>query len=948
MRQSILQKQKQKQNQNQNQKLSNEALTTFMAEKTYQIPPSILTHLPWVEFDDESRTVLLQDRTVGAVFELSLVSCEAKPETYLEQLRDGLQGIFQDTFPQYRDEESPWILQFYVQDEMSMAYLYQAIADYIKPTAQDSPFKETYLALMKQYCDWLSRDGGIFYDDKVTNCDFHGGQRKVRVAFYRQYTQKMSLRRGRSAIQDLNQVATSFISKLNGVGIKVERLTGKAFRDWLIRWFNPKPSVTHGNSDALLNLIPYPEKQEEQPFGYDFAEQLFYAVPESSEQDGVWYFDGLPHRYMTIQHLNKVPDIGHLTRDRTFGNFRYGLFDKMPEGSTFVMTVIIQSQEIVKNHLERIEESSCKSHSTAASITFDDCQIAKTAIEKGNYLFPACMGVYLRGNNLDDLAEKETNLEALLINNGFQILKGDHDLVPIHSYLNNLPFCYNYQFDKKKLYRSGYVFGKQLANLLPLYGRERGTGHPLLPLLNRGGESFTIDPFNPEDKDNNSHLLMLGSTGSGKSATCTDFIIKLMGTYRPYLVMVDAGNSFHLLKDYLKEAGLSVHHVAVTLNNPPILNPFVESEKMLGQIDIMAGGLSKQALEKLESRLEKDIENAGLHKTPEAIENEKEDEKEDENSEESTRDYMGEMALACQLMITGGEKKEQENMTRQDRMLILDALVRAARHAKAQGFNQMIPEDVVNAFRDMALGLEKQNKEIEKQTRLRSLADSMAFFTKDTIASLVFNRRGEPWPDADITLFEQGLFKDEGYESHNALAFMGLMSRTMAKAEQRQFEERFTVFFGDEIHTITKNLLTVIYLTKCAKMSRKFGLWLWLSTQNVADFPQEARKILSMMEFWVCLGMSEVEMKSVEEFRKLSEEERELFRSVRKASKKYVEGVLLCPKVKALFRNVPPRLSLALAMTEKHEKAERRKLMKQYKITEIEAAKKIANQMMSS
>jgi len=254
-------------------------------------------------------------------------------------------------------------------------------------------------------------------------------------------------------------------------------------------------------------------------------------------------------------------------------------------------------------------------------------------------------------------------------------------------------------------------------------------------------------------------------------------------------------------------------------------------------------------------------------------------------------------------------------------------LVRAARSAKAQGFDQMIPEDVVHAFKDMAIELEKQNKEPTKQARLRALADSMAFFTKDTIARLVFNRRGKPWPEADITLFEQGLFKEAGYEAHNALAFMGLMSRTMSKAQARQFESRFTVLYGDEIHTLTKNALTVIYLTKCAKMSRKFGLWLWLATQNVADFPKEARKILSMMEFWVCLGMSEAEMKAIEEFRKLTEDERELFRSVRKAAKKYVEGVLLCPKVKALFRNVPPRLSLALAMTEKHEKAQRKQLM---------------------
>lgn len=910
-------------------------LTNSDVQKRYQLPPSILKHLPWVEFDEENGCIVSYNQTIGAAFELSLVASEAKPDIYLQQLRDGLQGIFQDTFPQYRDEEMPWVLQFYVQDELSMAYLSESVQQYIQPGAKDSEFSQNYLKLIKEHTGWLAKPGGIFIDDKVTGSSYFGSQRKVRVVIYRQYDAKMALRRGRSTVDDLNQVAISFVSKLKGVGIKAERMCGKAFREWLIRWFNPRPKVTQGNTDKLLEIIPSLENKE-LPYGYDFAESLFYSIPESNEKDGVWYFDGLPHRYIAIQRLSKIPDLGQLTRERSFGNYRYGLFDKFPEGSTFVLTVVIQSQEIVKNHLDRIEEGARKSNTTAAAITYEDCQIAKAAIEKGNYLFPANMGVYIRGNDRDDLADKEVQMEALLINNGFQALNGDHELLPIHSYLNQLPMCYNYTFDKKYLYRSNYVFGKQLANLLPLYGRERGTGRPLIQFLNRGGESLTIDPFNPADKDNNSHLLLLGSTGSGKSATSTDLLIKLMGTYKPYLVMVDAGNSFHLLKDFFAEQNLSVHHIAITLDNPPILNPFVESEKMLQQLELMGGKLSEKELERLEASLMKEIKEAKATQFNSSLEEE----------EKLQRDYMGEMALAAQLMITGGEKKEQENLTRQDRMLILDALVRGAKHAKANGYDQMIPEDVVNAFLEIAKALELQNKELEKVSRLRTLADSMAFFCKDAIAGLVFNRRGEAWPDADITLFEQGLFKDEGYEAHNALAFMGLMSRTMAKAEKRQFEERFTVVYGDEIHTITKNLLTVVYLTKCAKMSRKFGLWLWLATQNVSDFPVEARKILSMMEFWICLGMSEVEMKAVEEFRKLTEEERELFRSVRKAAKKYVEGVILCPRIKALFRNIPPRLSLALAMTEKHEKAERKQLMEQFNISEIEAAKKIAERMM--
>lgn len=372
-----------------------QALTVNLAKKNYKLPPSILTHLPWVEFDDETQSVLLQDTTVGGAFELNLVPSEAKTASYLTRLRDGLQGIFQDTFPHYRDNESPWIVQFYVHDDMSMAYLFQSMSHYIKPTAQDSPFKASYLALMKAYCEWLVKPGGIFFDDKVTDSTFHGGERKVRVVFYRQYSKKMALQRGRTALHDLNSVATRFVSKLKGISIGATRLKGKDFRDWLIRWFNPAPEITQGNTDTLIELVPYPEKREDQPFGYDFSEQLFYSLPESNEKDGVWIFDGLPHRYVTIQHVTKVPDVGHLTRDRAFGNFRYRLFDMFPEGSTFVMTVVIQSQEMVKNHLDRIEDSARKSYTTAATVTFEECHIAKTAIENSNFLFPTTMGVYL-------------------------------------------------------------------------------------------------------------------------------------------------------------------------------------------------------------------------------------------------------------------------------------------------------------------------------------------------------------------------------------------------------------------------------------------------------------------------------------------------------------------------------------------------------------------------
>jgi hypothetical protein len=64
--------------------------------------------------------------------------------------------------------------------------------------------------------------------------------------------------------------------------------------------------------------------------------------------------------------------------------------------------------------------------------------------------------------------------------------------------------------------------------------------------------------------------------------------------------------------------------------------------------------------------------------------------------------------------------------------------------------------------------------------------------------------------------------------------------------------------------------------------------------------------------------------------------------SARKESGKYTEGVVLTDHMAALFRNVPPALALALAQTEKDEKAARAAIMRREGCTEVEAAMQIA------
>ena len=73
--------------------------------------------------------------------------------------------------------------------------------------------------------------------------------------------------------------------------------------------------------------------------------------------------------------------------------------------------------------------------------------------------------------------------------------------------------------------------------------------------------------------------------------------------------------------------------------------------------------------------------------------------------------------------------------------------------------------------------------------------------------------------------------------------------------------------------------------------------------------------------------------------------QRSLLLSARKEPGKYVEGVVLSDNLEALFRNVPPPLSLALAMTEKHEKAERAAIMRERGCGELEAVQVIAGRI---
>ena len=154
----------------------------------------------------------------------------------------------------------------------------------------------------------------------------------------------------------------------------------------------------------------------------------------------------------------------------------------------------------------------------------------------------------MRGAALGDLQQNQAGLAArvhqvhslLLSNNIRPILERD-DLVPLDSYIRNLPMAYDHAFDRQETRRSRLVFARHIANLLPLYGRSTGTGKPGMLFFNRGGEPVQFDPI--ADRKSNAHMLIWGPTGSGKSAMLVYDLLMVRAGHRPRVFIIEAGGT---------------------------------------------------------------------------------------------------------------------------------------------------------------------------------------------------------------------------------------------------------------------------------------------------------------------------------------------------------------------------------------------------------------------
>ena len=900
--------------------------------KLYEKLDSFTDLLPWVEYLPRSNTFLLEDGvSVGIMLEIYPIATEGKTEKYLRDIEENIRSVLTHSIPQHDD---PYVFQVYVQDEQSLKSFRSDYKRYIPKEVQDSKFTAHFLNQLNSHLRRVENPRGFFEDTGVTGGLWSGKNRRVRAFLYRRVTtENNENKRGNQLSEEdqLNEISEKFVSQLLASGIGVKRCKGRDFWEWMVEWLNPTPESTNGSSESLLKLMPYPG-DEDLPYGADFSKSLTVTQPESDSSTGCWKFDDKLHKAITIENLLRPPVPGHLTGERRIGENLYAVFDRMPAGSILAYTIVIQPQDTITNHISAIKNSA-KGEEADASNTLADAKAALNLMSNGNSLYPVIITAFIRGNDEIDIRRKMTSVHSLLLANGIHAINERDDQVPLDTYIKMMPM--NYEVAREKtVHTSRYMFASHLARLLPFYGRERGTGNPGLVFFNRGAEPLVFDPLNKNDRTKNAFGLVLGPPGSGKSALMVYILMLFIARYKPRVFIIEKGGSFSLFGEYCKAMGMTVNQKALHPKNDVRLPPFAEAIRLLEREE-----RKERAL-----RSELEVDKFVAENVDEEVDDEAELVSEDEDDAE--RDFLGEMELSARVMITGGDTREEEKMSRSDRLLIRKAIVSAAIERRKQNneagvSNIVLTEDVVAALKRIGSERDRREKSVE---RAHDMAEAMELFCDGTNGHF-FNRPGDMWPECDVTIMEMGILANEGYEDGMALGFMSLMNIITALVERDQFKGRPTIILGDEAHLFTTNPLLAPFIVKIVKMYRKLGAWLWLATQNLEDFPKESRKMLSMFEWFIAMTCPKEQVELIAEFRDLSTEQKSMLIAAHKEPKKYTEGVVCSPKLTALIRNVPPPIALALAMTEKDEKADRATIMKKHGCSELEAALHIAKEL---
>ncbi|MFA0154528.1 conjugative transfer ATPase [Vibrio sp. 10N.261.46.A3] len=791
-------------------------------------------------------------------------------------------------------------IQLFARDIAGFGEVHQALLSNARVVDN---FTKAVLDEDRRHFELIGREQGIF---SVENRPWRGRVRQIKMAIYRWLPDTETDSDIEKNTHKLRSIRRTLMnpSSMEGTGITIKTSSGESVFEWLSPFFNP--------SGVAGETLQY--RKQRNPIDQDFSERLLRSSIRSDVEHGLWWFEGKSKVGCRVMELERW-DSDHFLSGAVFGEVsehedqpkpQSVVFDELPPGTMMSMTLVPQSKKKAQERINTISRAAVGDEAELVEVRERCAQFTNELQHQP--LWRGQIAFYIQGGSVEAIDAATDQLRDTFNRDGLALrfVQNSDQVSPLDSYLRWLPMNYHYQDDARFWY-CGWYFLHDLLALSPLFGRANGTNALTLQHFNRGGELFGVDPLT--DYKSNGHLNLFGPSGSGKSATLVGTCLRLLAMHRPRLFIIEAGNSFGLMADFCEHHNLTVHRVSIGADSKALMAPFADALQLIEpDVDLM---LSEHEL---------DVEIEHLN--------------DNDSDFDEQRDILGELEIMARLMITGGDEQEMQDYRRADAAMVREAIVYAAQQCKSQQC-QVRPEHVMNALMTFS---EQPSRTPERRARAAAMGEAMTLFCQGMEGN-IFNQEALDWPESDVTLIDLKLFARTGYEAQMATAYISLINRINAIAERDQYTGRHIVTLTDEAHLISTNPLLAPYAVKIVKMWRKLNAWFWLATQDIADFPDIAKKMLNNAEWWMLLNMGEDELGNLTAFKKLSEEKKNLIRSMTSEKHKFKEGVILGQDntIFQRFRIVPPALYLALGETDAPSKEKRQALMDKHGITELEA-----------
>ncbi|EGR5063506.1 conjugative transfer ATPase [Vibrio cholerae] len=911
----------------------------------YRETKSFSDFLPYSEWLEEEEMILLDDLvSVGTVWEVQMAPSEARSQADLDAVEESLYEALDAVTLQYLSD-GQYVLSTYLRDDFDLNDEFEDIKNSVHPAWQGTPLADEYLRSLKKMFGGLESEKGLFSEGSEGNLKpFRGCKRIPRLCLYRRVSLKertgLAKLRARE-ISELSGIRAQLEDAFSTAGVKLTRATRESFHSFMVRWFNPFPEMYNGSVNELLKHNPCPPAELSALEG-EYAMSFLFNTPKTDSEKGTIEFDGCPSRFLQVDRLSKVPTTGLLTSEMSIngGADFTSNFDLLPSGTMFVKHIFFQTEEEANARIDYIDNKSQFNDDKARRVN-NEARKTKETIAAGGKLFKTEMGFYVTAFNDQILDSKCRKISALASQRlGLGVITPKDNLFPVESYLRNLPLVMDPVLDIRR--RRGRLNWLNLSvSLMPFIGRKRGNDDPknkrCMTLFNRGGEIINIDPVN---KESNAHMVLLGPTGTGKSATLNKAIIELLIFHNARLVIAEAGMSFDPLMDFLEAQNADIQRININAGSigRPIA-PFANARKARERVireRSNNGQTEQQVIEYCISSLakeESDFNNSdnAIVDRVRAILSEAED-----KSAEIEKDYLGECVMIAKIMVTGGDPKEEQAFRLRDTKHLASAILSAVGIADLEHEEQVRPEHVVKALRARA---DDESAKLDDATRSRLLemADCMDRYCEPgTVHNDIVNRPAEPFKKCDCLHVELGIAQRDGYEDVLALAYLSLLNNVNDIAERKTLEgdDRPIYVITDEAHLILKHRMIAPVAIKIVRMWRKYGCWFLPATQDTSSFTNGAEAILVIGEMFIALSPPPDEVDALTKLLSLNEEQQQMLATCKMAKFKYTEGVYMNRQRKSttLFRVLQPSFTLSLAGTDDAEKQSRHRVMREYNI----------------